>query len=85
LQRKQNVPVSDYWSKLRKFSLLFQNSAGNIETDLFIESWKKVTTQSIKSSNQFKCISRHEILKLFRMCFKIELMKLVMKIILKTL
>ncbi len=55
--------------KKRPFTLLFQKTARKRLTDLFIESWKKVTTQSGKSY-QFKCTSRQEFFNLFTDAFQ---------------
>ncbi len=55
--------------KTKPFSLLFQKSARKRQTDLFLESWKKVTTKSGQSC-QFKCNSRQEFFNLFTDAFQ---------------
>ena len=49
--------------------MLFQKSARKRQIDLFLESWKKVTTKSGQSC-QFKCTSRSDFYSLFMDAFQ---------------
>jgi predicted house-cleaning noncanonical NTP pyrophosphatase (MazG superfamily) len=55
--------------KTKPFTFIFQKEARKRHTDLFLESWKKVTTKTGQSC-QFKCSARQEFFNLFMDAFQ---------------
>lgn len=54
---------------LKPFSFLFTKNMRNRPTDLFLDSWRKITSR-LKLSHQFKCKSRQQFFSLFMDTFQ---------------